>query len=558
MKKLTIFFVLCSSTLMAQEFKKELEGKFLPAKIIFAYRGAADDGTIFNVLMKYEAPEVITDPGSEFSISLSNNEAGATKYKSQTIQAITFEADNIIWARMPDPSPSMKSIMKGSDQTVLVKLTQQGAIAEFTVIHKDKLGSSSRGYLQKQGGEALNATLAYAEKQVREWMSDSPEIMNELRQADSLALIAKSDEEAKEQARQKQKDAPADKEVKEEKAAKPKGLLGKLEAMQKKEAEMKAAPVTLTTSTVNMPLILNNYSAWFDKQNPGKVKYYFLDPPVHKASPLEDFHSKQTAQTDYLKREKEKGDAKAAAKKKIDDLFVNRTETPSPENASAKDNVPVKKETFAAKLDRIKADGNKVGVILYLGPVRVNPPDATGNVSGANLTDYVQVEGEYMDESLKAAANEFVAELNQALNVSNIELIDINTIPYRQTKFGRLDDWWASKYKVVFAYTLDPRIRSSNEEIGGKTKFTASLNMIQSLIVREYIGGPGATKQDIITQVLNMGSFVTPTYAQDDQMTDVKAIYDKTLEKLAVPILSKIREERTDGVKKLVEKKLKP
>ena len=94
--------------------------------------------------------------------------------------------------------------------------------------------------------------------------------------------------------------------------------------------------------------------------------------------------------------------------------------------------------------------------------------------------------------------------------------------------------------------------------MGGKIKFTASLNLIQSLVVREYIGGPGATKQDIITQVLNMGSFVTPTYAQDDQMTDVKAIYDKTLEKLAVPILSKIREERTDGVKKLVEKKLKP
>jgi len=493
--------------------------------------------------MKYVAPEAITDPGSEFSISLNNtNEAFATKYQSKTIQAITFEADNIIYGRRSDPSPSVKSIMKGSDQTVLVKLTQQGAIEEFTVIHKDKLGSSSRTYIQKQGGEAVNSTLAYSEKQLREWMSDSPEIINQLKQSDSLADVAKSKEVAENLENDTQPNAS---ESNQDKGAKPKGLLAKLEAAQKKEAEMKAKSVSMTAASTDMMLILNNYSAWYNKENPGKVKYYFIDAPVRKLTPLEN-----------LKREKEKADAKAATKKKIDDLFVNRTETPSSENASAKDNVPVKKETFAAKLDRIKTDGNKVGVILYLEPVRVNPPDASGNIMGANLTDYTKVDGEYMDESLRATANDFVLELNQALNTSMIELIDINTVPYRQTKFGRLDDWWASRYKVVFAYTLDPRIRSSNEEIGGKIKFTASLNMITSLIVREYIGGPTATKQDIITQVLNMGSFVTPTFAQEEQMTGVKAIYDKTLEKLAVPLLSKIKEERADAIKKLVEKKL--
>lgn len=303
---------------------------------------------------------------------------------------------------------------------------------------------------------------------------------------------------------------------------------------------------------------VDEYNDWYENNHPGTIKYLPANfvvriPGISVASKS---FTGLADMKEQLKTDKETLNAERT--KKLDDLFGNRTSTVSAELASAKDNVPVKKETFAAKLDRIKADGNKVGVILYLQPARVNPPEASGDVIGANLIDFVKVTGEYMDESLKASANEFVEELNQALNVSNFELIDINTIPYRETKFGRLDDWWASKYKVVFAYSLDPRIRASNEETGGKTKFTASLNMIQSLVVREYIGGPGASKQDIITQVLNMGSFVTPTYAQDDQMTDVKAIYDKTLEKLAVPILSKIREERADGVKKLVEKKLKP
>jgi len=543
MKKIIILFLLSSSTLMAQDFKKELVGKYLPAKVIFG------DGKVTDVLMRYQPPQFFRNPKNKFSISMTTSEADA---HDQTGGIEAFMIDGIIWALRPSP------VAEPSNSLNFVVLKKQGAIEEYDFMTSTLKSESDFKELfnpygtmtAKVGGAGKMASeMSVAQgkdKQLRAWMSDSPEIMRELQQADSLAEVAKSMAEAKEK---NDSAAKNESEVKEEKTEKPKGLLAKLEAAQKKENAVKAAPVTPTTTTTDLTLIVNNYNAWYDEKNPGKIKYYFVDPPVRKLSPLEDFKERQAKQQAYLSREKEKADAK----KKIDDLFANRTTTPSSENASAKDNVPVKKETFAAKLERIKADGNKVGVILYLQPVHVNVP--TDQVS-TSLTSYVAVEGEYLDESLNAAAQEFVAELNKELGTTEIEMIDIQKVPYRDSKYGKLDDWWASKYKVVFAYSLDPRLTSANEEIGGKIKFTASLNMIQSLVVREYIGGPGATKQDIITQVLNMGSFVTPTYAQDDQMTDVKVIYDKTLEKLAVPILSKIREERADEVKKLVEKKL--
>ena len=118
----------------------------------------------------------------------------------------------------------------------------------------------------------------------------------------------------------------------------------------------------------------------------------------------------------------------------------------------------------------------------------------------------------------------------------------------------RVDDWWATKYKVVFIYTLDPRLRIVNEE---NTKYTVTFNMIQALIATEYIGGVGSTKQDILTQILNFGSFITPSTEQTEEPKTIKPVYEKALEKTGSPLLNKVKDERADGVKKLVEKRLK-
>lgn len=239
----------------------------------------------------------------------------------------------------------------------------------------------------------------------------------------------------------------------------------------------------------------------------------------------------------------------ASFAQELDDSFAGRPETVSPEIASAKDNVPVKKETFRAKMNRITADGNKIGVYFKLLPART-VQQQTGTIALSNVTE---VEGVYVDESLRQAGQQFADELNQAYNTTHFELIDISQIPYREVKVlgqkTRIDDWWPTKYKVVFFYTLDPRL----EPVSG-SEFTATLNVLQSLVVTEFIGGPTNNKQDILTQILNMGGFRTSPYTQGEELKDPKEIYEKTLTKLGMPVLDKIKTERADGLAKTVKR----
>jgi len=288
----------------------------------------------------------------------------------------------------------------------------------------------------------------------------------------------------------------------------------------------------------SMGNVIDEYNVWYEKNNPGKMKYLpGFDPngPVKTVKTMEE--------------------VKAAQKAALELAYAGRTTTTSPEVASAKDNTPVKKETFAAKLARIKADGNKVGVVLDLKPVRSNPAE---RMMSSAMSTPVPVDGSFMDESLVAIGPEFLKELNTALNTTDLELIDLQKIPYRDVTImgvpGRVDDWWATKYKIVFVLTVDPWIKTVNETFGGDVTFNATLNYFTYLVVTEYIGSPTSKEQDILGQVQNMGSF-NMSYSQKEPNTDLHDNYDKLLAKVGMPLIDKARSGRADGVKK-VQKKL--
>ncbi len=353
---------------------------------------------------------------------------------------------------------------------------------------------------------------------VKKWISDSPESLEDLRLAEEEAKAVKSSMST---ASKTQPAQPAKK-----------GLMGALEKAAAKDTEIKRE----AASNVDYNRIINNYNLGYEQRNPGKIKYYFAPAMSWVQLPT---------------RPKTIEERKAESKAKLDNTFANRSMTVTPEIASAKSNEPVKKETFAAKMQRIKSDGNKIGVLIKVAPVSVPEPN-----TASILSQDVKVEGEYMDDSYYSLGSEFVKELNESLGTTDIELIDINKIPYREAKVlgnqVRLDDWWATKYKIVFSYSLDPRIRVTMEG----SKYSVALNMVSSLLVTEYIGDAASTRQDIITQILNFGSFLVPSYTQDEEVTDIKEAYEKSIEKLGTPILEKVNAERSDGVKKLVEKRL--
>lgn len=529
MKNIILYLCLaCSAAAIGQQYSDIGEiGTMKPGKMIFG------DAKEHDVTISYQMPELLKNPQNKFIISV---DGGEPYTHSGGIEAFMVEGNT--WALRNVPVKT-DGYAAGARQFVI--LTRQGAIEQYSFIYYGKPSDESNmayNNLFKNRLRIINHKVStnefvegvLTEEKLKEWIADSPEVMEDFKKAEAQANA--------EQERQA-KSAGATK----PEAPKKKGLMGALENAANKDAEQKQAAAV----NVDLNRIINNYNAWYDQQHPGKIRYYF---------------SSSTSWVPLPKPTKTHSEIMAENAAKKEKLFAGRSATPSSEYASAKDNVPVKKETFAAKMSRIKSDGNKVGVILYLKPVMV--PKASPGSSGSSMmmseampSNSVPVEGEYLDESLLALGGDLVAELNAALGTSDIELIDINTIPYRDHKLGRLDDWWASKYKVVFAYTVDPRLRTTHEEIEGKMKFAASINYVNSLVVTEYMGGPGATKQDFLAQILNMGSFVTPTYAQDEDMTDVKEIYEKALGKLEMPVLDKIKAERTDAVAKLVEKRLK-
>jgi hypothetical protein len=241
--------------------------------------------------------------------------------------------------------------------------------------------------------------------------------------------------------------------------------------------------------------------------------------------------------------------------------FASRSTTVSAEMETAKDNVPVKKETFTAKMERIKGDGNKVGVFYFLKPVKGEPkPSASSGPSmmaqDYSKSEFVLIEGEYADESLQSVGTDFTAELNAALGRTDIDLLDMNKIPYRQTKFGSIDDFWATKYKVVFHFVVEPKIRASHEGSSGKKKFDATMTFVSSLSVIEYIGDGYSNKSDMITQ-MDMGTF-TSNISRDEDSKDIKVLYEQLLEKIGSPLLEKLKSGRAPAIKKLVEKKLAP
>lgn len=505
----TALFMICFGMLgYAQLYKVELEGKYLPAKIIFG------NGVVEDVEMMYRQPEFFKNPQHKFKLKKDGNDYS----HSGGIEA--FMIDNNIWA--------LRNV-KGQNQFVV--LTRQGAIEQFQYIINGKFGEDKTEFYVVTGERSKLITRnnlknqsvegAIGGEKIKEWIADSPEVMEDLRVAEEEAASAKGEMTGTSST---QSSAPAKK-----------GLVGMIEKGVAKENEAKKE----AAATVNYGRIINNYNVSYEQRNPGKIKYYF--------SPSMSW--------EYLpKKVKSQEELKAEKQAAMDKLYANRPSSVSPALASAKDNVPVKKETFDAKIKRIKSDGNKIGVRLILMPARTVQVES----GTMQMAPTPQVEGEYMDESLMAAGQQFVDELNQLFNTTDFELIDINTIPYREVKVlgntTRVDDWWATKYKVVFAYTLDPRLEPGNQNAGGKIQWTVTVNMLQSLVATEYIGPVSSTKQDILTQILNMGGFRTPVYAQEEEIKDPKEMYEKTVAKLGMPILDKVKTERADGLAKVTKK----
>lgn len=554
--KLGFFLIVLSSSCFAQFDNQELVGKILPAKIIYR------EGPPKNVTMRYESPDVFCNPYAKFLVYDPQTEwiIKDSTTESILIEAFSFKQD-AIWAKRVDPKYPAKYVNMHSRQPDFdesnhithARLLVQGAINSYAFTHKKLIGYDYFVYTRKLNEQPVEGEISSLETQIRKWVSDSPEIMRELFQADSMTAsnrtrvkeIRKEDSLARAEAN---------------KDGKRKGLGGMIDKT-KSDLALNQRIFDVGPTKTDMNLIVHNYNVWYDNSaaEKGKIKYCLIDPPVKRKSQLETELERRN------KREVNKEENIPIKTEEKENLFSNRSTTVSAEMASVKDNIPIKKETFSAKLERIKSDGNKVGVLFVLNSVQSPTqtpsnqmgPSSMGNSMGAEFF----IEGEFMDETLRAIGEQYTSEINTALGRTDIEFINLDQIPYKNAKVigmtTQVDNFWATKYKVVFIVSIRPLIKASVNESAPKNKYSAFINLVSSLMVNEYIGNTESTDSDIIAQMPNFGSFSTSSISQNEAFTNIETVYKQIVEKQSTSMLDRAKTEREQDMKKLIEKKLK-
>jgi len=169
--------MLFSATLLAQNFNKDLEGKMVPAKMIFG------DGIPQEIEMKYQAPEFYKNQFNKFTIRPSFQDEPYTH--SGGIEAFMVEGN--IWALRPNLIRKTEFVVMGI----------QGAIERYTYIKYDrKPGTDDENFaiIGSRFGTITHkvGTNDYIEGEVpneivKKWISDSPEVLEELNKAETEA-----------------------------------------------------------------------------------------------------------------------------------------------------------------------------------------------------------------------------------------------------------------------------------------------------------------------------------------------------------------------------------
>ncbi len=218
------------------------------------------------------------------------------------------------------------------------------------------------------------------------------------------------------------------------------------------------------------------YNIGYEENYPGRINYIFgKDYEVTKKSSV----IAQQKVTAYDKEIIAAADEANRAPKQ--DKFAARPITADASVASAKPEVTVKKESFKDRLNRIKTDGNKVGVLVTSKNLVINPNPFSEGITKA------RVMGSYGPLSdLDVLAEKTAEQLNSGFGIDVFEAVDYSKIPVKDGKYGKMDDWWATKYKVIVFYDLSPSYnayyKTVNTEAGGR-KYHAQMKVDSEMIV---------------------------------------------------------------------------
>ena len=293
------------------------------------------------------------------------------------------------------------------------------------------------------------------------------------------------------------------------------------------------------------------YNIWYEENNPGKINYIFgKDYEVTKKSSATT--SKEV--TAYEKEVVDKYDQAHTVPKQ--DLFAGRPLDPSDAIASAKPEVKVKKESFLDRLNRIKTDGNNVGVLVRCENIYVNPGDV-----GEGITK-VKVVGSYAPlERTEKLANKVTDEFNKGFGVNVFEAVDYSLISVKEGTNGKMDDWWSTKYKMIVIYDIIPSytaIRRTNNSTGEK-EFRAQMKVNTQVIVMSAEDKQQSRLKYVTSSPSTWGYYKTEPFigtatTNFDIIQDLKEVINPPADAVVIEELIKSQQKSID---KFIKKKSK-
>lgn len=165
---------------------------------------------------------------------------------------------------------------------------------------------------------------------------------------------------------------------------------------------------------------------------------------------------------------------------------------------NSKPNVPPKKEKgLMAKIRRLEADGNKIGIVFLPDYTRVEIPDPSASPTGLSTAPDCN-----MDRDGKAdlpadalgLGEKLVKQLNDGFGTSIFELIDEAQLPQRETTMlGRMikqGDFANTQYKIAGHFTLQPRYQQTK----AGTTYSTTIMIQSALQLFEYNNDSGKRK----------------------------------------------------------------
>ncbi len=293
------------------------------------------------------------------------------------------------------------------------------------------------------------------------------------------------------------------------------------------------------------------YNIWYEENNQGRISYFFgknyevvEKPPVYTPQKVTEYDKKIIAAANEANR---------APK---EDKFAGRPINVPASIASAKPEVTVKKESFKERINRIKTDGNKVGVLVTSKNLVINPEAFPEGITKA------QVMGSYGPLSnIDILANSTAKQLNSGFDVDVFEAVDYSKVPVKDGKYGKMDDWWATKYKVIVIYEISPYYTAYYKLVSGeeKPKYHAQMKVDSEMIVMAAEEIKPNRLKYVTSSPKSWGSFRSDIYVGSSQtdfdiIQDLKAAINPPSDKEVIQAIITSQKEYLD---KFVKKKSK-